>query len=739
LACLGRILIIDDENELMSTLCELLANQGYATTGLTEGAQALEALAEQDFDIILTDLMMPGMDGIELLSKAQKIDPNIICIIMTGQGTVQTAVQSMKLGAFDYILKPFKINVLLPVLVRAMEMGRLRKENLQLRETMAIYELSKAISFTLDMNTILNKVSDAVLQQCEADEMSIMLPTDSGDELYVATVRGENREGILGERVSINKGIAGWVACHRETLTLRGEVDDPRFASLKPRPDIKFSVSMPMLTGGKLVGILNVNSKRKKSFSLGKIKALSIFASTAASALENARLYKEVQKAEEKYRSIFANSVEGIFQSTPEGRLITVNPAMARILGYDSAEQLLRNEYVLTKQDYWGKYQQLLEKQSDLRGFEHQIYRHDQSVLWVSVNVRGVHEDDRLLYYEGTFEDITERKKAEVILVKSRNFYLSLFEEFPNLIWCSGSDSKCFYFNKSLLKFTGKTIGQAAGDFWPQVIHPNDLNHFLTTYHSAFDARKSFELELRFLHCLDGYRWIAIFGRPFNDLEGKFAGYIGSCYDITDRRKTQEELKQSYLKLKSVLEETVEALSYSVEIKDQYTAGHQRGVAKLALAIAEKMGLTEKQAEGIYIAGILHDIGKISIPSEILSKPGLINEIEFNLIKTHPQVGSDILKNISFNWPISMIVLQHHERINGKGYPLGLTGENILMEAKILAVADVVEAMSSHRPYRPALGIEKALEEIATNKGILYEPEVVEACLELFQKEGFEF
>ena len=178
-------------------------------------------------------------------------------------------------------------------------------------------------------------------------------------------------------------------------------------------------------------------------------------------------------------------------------------------------------------------------------------------------------------------------------------------------------------------------------------------------------------------------------------------------------------------------------MAATVEAKDPYTAGHQRRVADLSRAIAQEMGFSDDRIDGIHMAGMIHDLGKLSIPAEILSKPTQLTEIEFNLIKVHPWSGYEILKGIDFPWPIARIVFQHHERINGAGYPLQIKGEEILPEAKVLAVADVVEAIASHRPYRPAHGIDKALEEITKNKGILYDPEVVEVCLRIFQEKRF--
>lgn len=212
--------------------------------------------------------------------------------------------------------------------------------------------------------------------------------------------------------------------------------------------------------------------------------------------------------------------------------------------------------------------------------------------------------------------------------------------------------------------------------------------------------------------------------------------YIRSCQE---REDTAERLCSSLEQTKKLLLEIVDALAAIVEARDPYTAGHQQRVAALAVAIAEEMQLTEGEIEGIKIAGTLHDIGKIQIPSEILCKPGKLLPEEFMLIKTHSQAGYDILKNIEFPWQVAETVLQHHERLDGSGYPRGLKAEEMLLSAKIIAVADVVEAISSYRPYRRALGVNKALEEIDRLKGIQFDAQVVEACHRLFQEEGFLF
>lgn len=202
-------------------------------------------------------------------------------------------------------------------------------------------------------------------------------------------------------------------------------------------------------------------------------------------------------------------------------------------------------------------------------------------------------------------------------------------------------------------------------------------------------------------------------------------------------KKANQDLESSLVKMSRLLLQAVTSLGAALDVRDPYTAGHQKGVARLAVAIASEMGCTQDQIESIAMASNLHDIGKMSIPSEILSKPSKLTALEFEMIKTHCEAGYEIIRNIEFPWPVAQIILQHHERMNGSGYPHGLNRDNLMLEARIIAVADVVEAMASHRPYRAALGIEAALDEISKNRDTLYDSAVVDACLRLFQDKGF--
>lgn len=220
---------------------------------------------------------------------------------------------------------------------------------------------------------------------------------------------------------------------------------------------------------------------------------------------------------------------------------------------------------------------------------------------------------------------------------------------------------------------------------------------------------------------------------------GRFTHIVSVNRDITERLKNEDKLKKSLEALQKAMKEIVQAVSLSTELKDPFASGHQLRVSKLAVAIGKEMGLTDFQLESLDRASMLHDIGKISVPSGILSKSGKLTKGEFDLVKAHSVYGYELLSKIEFPWPLAKIVIQCTERINGSGYPYGLPGKDILPEARIIAIAEVVEAMSSERPYRPALGIEKALSEIETNKGILYDKDAANVCVRLFKEKGFKF
>jgi two-component system, cell cycle sensor histidine kinase and response regulator CckA len=329
----ARLLIVDDEYELMTILVEALTAQEYEAVGFTSAEKALKALQSDHFDVLLADLMMPDMDGISLLQAALEIDSSLVGLIMTGQGTVQTAVEAMKVGAFDYILKPFKLRAILPVLARALEVRRLRLENIDLREMVAIHDLSQTIAFTLDSKTIMAKLVDIVQHLCQAEGVSVMLATDSSSELYIAAARGEAQESRLGERLSLEAEMAARLANHGEPVILPPDADKPHFAFLNPGDGAYTAVSLPMLAAGNLIGILNIYiNPQQRPFTPGQVKALTILTGAAAAAIKSASLYEESENLRKRSTSIVNTMSEGLLLLDHTLRVLLVNPAAARHL-----------------------------------------------------------------------------------------------------------------------------------------------------------------------------------------------------------------------------------------------------------------------------------------------------------------------------------------------------------------------------------------------------------------------
>jgi len=458
---------------------------------------------------------------------------------------------------------------------------------------------------------------------------------------------------------------------------------------------------------------------------------------------ERKQTEKALLQSEAKYRSIFENAVEGIFQSTPDSYLIAVNPAMARIFGYASPDEMIAGVTNIGHQIYINSgdrhtFQQLLEKHGIVEGFEAQFYRQDGSTLWGSLNVRAVKDTDGMvLYYEGTMEDITARKRAEEELKKSEEKYRNIFDNAVEGIFQITPDGRYLSVNPALAMIHGFNSPEE------MILSITDIAHQLYVDPSRraelkrLTAKegfvKNFEIMMRRKDL--SLQWVSVNSHAVRDANGTILYYEGTLQDITSRKFAEEELKQ----LKKTMGGIIEAMSLTVETRDPGTAGHQKKVSNLARAIAQELGLTHDMTEHIGMAGIIHDIGKISVPAEILCKPARLTDMEHSFIKIHSQSGYDILKEAGLPYPVAEIILQHHERLDGSGYPKGIKGIEILLETRILAVADVVEAITSPRPYRPALGINAALDEIMKNKGILYDAGVVEVCLKLFREKGFSF
>lgn len=334
--------------------------------------------------------------------------------------------------------------------------------------------------------------------------------------------------------------------------------------------------------------------------------------------------------------------------------------------------------------------------------------------------------------------DITEQKCAEDALRLSEEKYRSIIENIEEGYYEIDRDGILTFFNDKLSKILGYSHEELTGMHCRRFMNEESADSSADILNEIFPEEIDEKtLGWKFMRPDGTARHLEASITPISNGNQEPGGCRGILRDITERKRGEEKLRQSYQQLQLTLEGAVKALASVIEMRDSYTAGHQRRVADLASAIAEEMNIPDRVIRGIHMAALVHDIGKIIVPAEILTKPSQLTATEFSLIKTHSQVGYDVLKEIDFPWPVADIVLQHHERIDGSGYPKGLYLKDIIVEARILAVADVVEAIASHRPYRPALGIETALDEIARYRGIIYDAAVVDACLLLFNEKGY--
>lgn len=595
----GTVMVVDDEPELRRILVEALTAQGYEVSGSSGGYHALDELRSKSYDVLLTDLMMPELDGISLLREALKTDPYLIGIIMTGQGTIQTAVDAMQLGAFDYVLKPFKMQTLLPVLTRAVHTRRLRLENLQLRETVAIYGLSQTIASTLDPQTVLSNLADAALEQSDADEVSVLLPTDDGKELYVAVVRGEKRDRLLGERIPFDDSIASWVARERTPVILNGEVRDTRFVALWPRADIRSSVSVPMQVANKLIGVINLNTtSNQRPFTLGQMKALSILAGSAAAALESASLHAQVRKAEQNYRSIFENAVEGIFQSTVGRRFINVNPSMARILGYESPEEVLEAFSDIRGQLYVDleRASEVTEtlKTSDLvQGFEFEAYKKDGTQIWLSMNIRVVRDEKGIeIFREGTLEDITARKRTEERERELRQQYEALVNSIDGIVWEVDADTFDFTFVSSqAMRLLGYPPEQWISEpgFWVNHLHPED-GWAVDLCREAVARREDHQFDYRMIASDGRIVWLRDYV-TVDVREGEPLRLRGVMVDITEQKRAEVELLRSEERYRDLVENAHDII-YEHDLAGNYMSINKAGERITGYSRAEILSLT---------------------------------------------------------------------------------------------------------------------------------------------------
>ena len=459
----------------------------------------------------------------------------------------------------------------------------------------------------------------------------------------------------------------------------------------------------------------------------------------------------ERKKAEEKlleseanYRQLFDNSPAGIYRlDYKNGRFLKANDVFCKYVGCNQEEITSLSPYDILTEESKKLFSERAEKIS--RGVkvpeivEFEILNKKGERFHLQLHIKNVYDaEGHVVAADVVAHDITERKKVEEKLHHEERRFRAFVENSSDIIVVVNREGTVTYENPAFEKVLGFKPEERIGANGFEIVHPDDIKELTDVFNTLCSDTSSPVIrgELRLRHKDGSWRTLEAVGSNLvknNVVESIIVNYR----DITERKKADAKLQQTLESLKRAIGTTIQVLVSASESRDPYTAGHQKKSADVAVAIAMEMGLSQDKIEGIRMAGIIHDIGKLSIPAEILSKPSKLTEIEFSLIKEHTRSGYEMLKDVESPWPLAEIVYQHHERLNGTGYPRNLKGNEILIESQILAVADVLEAMASHRPYRAALGIEAALEEIEKNKGILYDNAVADACLRLFREKGY--
>jgi PAS domain S-box-containing protein len=607
------ILVVDDQPQNLELLEAFLVPQGYEIVKAANGEEALGILSANQIDLMLLDVMMPGIDGFEVTRRVRqdKINRLLPIVLVTGLRETEDRLKGIDAGCDDFISKPLNMAELT---ARVRSLLKVKAYNDLLGNYQKELE-AEVIGRTEELKQSMEKLQLEIIERKRVE--SVLLEAETRYRLLFE----RSPDGI----VIVDPATARLLEFNESACRQLGYSND-EFANLSIY-DIDADET-PEGTRARISKVMSKDNAREdfethQRNKAGEIRDVHVTAQLIEilgrpvyqciwrDITDRKRMETELKQSEERYRSIFENAQEGIFRSTPEGKIIMANHAMAKMFGYETPEEMMTSITDVARQHYMNsedrrKIEETIEEHGFIKEQEVQNYRKDGTIIWISGTMQAVRDEKgQIMYYDGMTEDITIRKE------------------------------------------------------------------------SAERIRKA----------------------------------LGA---------------------------TVQAIAVTVETRDPYTAGHQRRTADLAQAIAEDMKLSPDRIEGIRVSSAIHDLGKISVPAEILSKPTKLTELEFSLIKTHSQSGYDILKDIEFPWAIARIVLEHHERMNGSGYPNGLSGDSILVESRILAVADVVESMASHRPYRPALGIDAALEEIEKNRRTLYDDTVVDSCLKLFRVKGFQ-
>lgn len=710
------VMYVEDETIILRSVSTMVKRKIRDVYIATNGKEGLELFKKHTPNIVVTDIKMPVLSGLEMIEKIKEIEPTTKFIVVSAYGETNYFLKAIEIGVHGFILKPVDVNQLMEI----------------------IQELSNSI-------LLQREVVKKETERKEAEKAKLSSEKQYR-ELYENMRDGSIRTDLDGNILD----------CNLAFQKILGYADDEllgvKTRELIPRKwhDLETNI---IETQVKKRGYSNLYEKEyiRKDGMIIPIECRTYLQKDEDSNMigywgivrditKRKQAEEALRKSEEKFRNLFENANDVIWISDEEGKYITVNKMFEQLLGYTKKElEGQQSVKIIADEDRKksiDNYQKAIKGESV--EFETGVVKKDGSkrIFWIRMN--PIFDNGSLFYLQGIGRDITVRKHAEEALREQKAYFQHLFENSPEAIVVATNDSNVIQLNQAFIDMFGFSQEEAIGKNIDELVAKNSYKEEAHKITQSIAEGECVRLETQRIR-KDGSKIdVSILGTPVI-IEGKQVAVYGIYRDITNRKQAERDLKKSYDRLQKLIEDTVNVLAHVVELRDPYTAGHQHNVAKLALSIAEEMKLPEDKINGIRIGGTMHDIGKIKVPIKVLNKAEMLTDNEWQLIKNHPSVGYELLKDLEFPWPVADIVHQHHERYNGTGYPKGLKNEYTLIEARILAVADVVEAMANDRPYRQSLGLEIALEEIEDNKAILYDPDVVESAVRILRNGSFKF
>jgi len=731
---MSKILVVDNDTMILEFLSDLLENKGHQVKTAKDGLAALETMKTFMPDIMFVDLIMPNISG-DKLCRAIRKKPKLngIFIVIFSAIAAEQEIDLTGIGANACIAKGSFNKMSEQVFylldrVNSKVPDDLTKRTTVLEDVPASRINKELLYFKRHFESILNNLSEGIL---ELDLNNKMVYAN----YYAQLLTGVGEEELLG-------------SCFTELF------EDPHRMRVKDMLNLidkgpqEISEDLPVMLKGKLVSlsIFPVNEEEHNS--------IIVIINDVTQRKKAEQALAEQKDFSEK---MIENSAVPTFVINTKHEIIIWNKACEELTGIKASEMIGTDNHWMgfydhkrphvadivldrtpgSMSEYYGNYKKSAFADEGLQaeGWYANLGGKKRYIFFDAAPIYS--SKGKMVGAIETLHDITDRRHAIDALRKSEKKYRDLYDFLPIPVYEMDLEANITSANKAMYKALGyKEDDIEKGLNARHILSSQDHDNSEENIQRLLNEEKAEGAEFT-LKRKDGSLFPAIIISSISTLWGKPRDIRGVVVDITERKLFEHELNETAEKLRKNLIGTMQTLSLTIETRDPYTSGHQKAVSKLARSIAQEIGLSADTIDNIRMAGAIHDIGKMAVPAEILSKPGRLTNIEMSLIRTHAESGYNILKDAELPYPIAEITLQHHERMDGSGYPQGLKGDQILFEARIISVADVVEAISSHRPYRAALGIDIALEEIEKNKGLFYDVQVADACLRLFREKDY--